>query len=467
MIRYPTLQHLLDDTVLSFRALRAVTAEIVEARNVDNVPEIEQFIEDFEKDTEGNEEIKKWLNSNLRNFLIRDYEKVEQIDDIDDLEADPPDWLKKAIEEGKEVFHVVITPEFRDKIQHALDYLKAPEAPKKLDRVTVPEAIKQSEAWTKKLTKKKVDRAVAEEGEQIVKDYDDGYSWRRLISQPALTREGSLMGHCVERYFDKVRAHQIEIWSLRDPKNEPHVTLELHQADNHVAQIKGKQNKEVNEGYRKYVKDAMNEFMPGWKISEHEIKNCPLFRKFGKWWSNESEYGEDPELFQGMIRTFFKDFSNFSKAPEPDPKGAWVEFTLEQFLDYMKSLSPASRVSLKTYEALLNFDPEIEDEDPTGLLDPEKEQDRKAIHEGWKVGTQKAAREYAIKNLNNVRWSDGSRTMPPGHEGSEQLIGLNVTWEALENGNYDGISRGTNPKKGGWEATYDQQAAEKFLTGKV
>ena len=43
----------------------------------------------------------------------------------------------------------------------------------------------------------------------------------------ALEYEGSVMGHCVGGYCDPVKAGQKQIFSLRDAKGEPHVTIEV------------------------------------------------------------------------------------------------------------------------------------------------------------------------------------------------------------------------------------------------
>jgi len=44
--------------------------------------------------------------------------------------------------------------------------------------------------------------------------------------QGQLTTEGNIMGHCVGGYCDKVASGETRIFSLRDAKGEPHVTIE-------------------------------------------------------------------------------------------------------------------------------------------------------------------------------------------------------------------------------------------------
>lgn len=70
-------------------------------------------------------------------------------------------------------------------------------------------------------------------GMPIHKDYpDQGYSWRQLkhedepTLQKWLTQEGDAMGHCVGGYCPDVKSGVSNIYSLRDAKGRPHVTIE-------------------------------------------------------------------------------------------------------------------------------------------------------------------------------------------------------------------------------------------------
>ena len=65
-------------------------------------------------------------------------------------------------------------------------------------------------------------------------DMGDGYQMV-LVSPDDLENEGNLMGHCVggDDYKQKVINGDSEIWSLRDHRGYPHVTIELSLIDNH------------------------------------------------------------------------------------------------------------------------------------------------------------------------------------------------------------------------------------------
>lgn len=64
------------------------------------------------------------------------------------------------------------------------------------------------------------------ENDQTVFEYADG--WKIVqVDSDNLGWEGEQMGHCVGGYCDQVKRGDTIIYSLRDPKNEPHVTFEI------------------------------------------------------------------------------------------------------------------------------------------------------------------------------------------------------------------------------------------------
>lgn len=85
------------------------------------------------------------------------------------------------------------------------------------------------------LRAKKAQEAIQAEmsGMPVHKDYpEQGYSWRQLkhedepTLQKWLTQEGDAMGHCVGGYCPDVMEGRSNIYSLRDAKGQPHVTIE-------------------------------------------------------------------------------------------------------------------------------------------------------------------------------------------------------------------------------------------------
>lgn len=93
-------------------------------------------------------------------------------------------------------------------------------------------------------------------------EYPNGWTMVKVPTAHDLDVEGEYMGHCVggDDYADAVKRGKCTIYSLRDPKNEPHVTLEVEEAKKPlkpgsnkngrvVIQVQGKQNEEPVEKY--------------------------------------------------------------------------------------------------------------------------------------------------------------------------------------------------------------------------
>jgi len=68
----------------------------------------------------------------------------------------------------------------------------------------------------------------ARRGGEIVHQWPNGESIRRLTNADECTAEGDAMGHCVGSYGNDVENGRTLIYSLRDPKGDPHATLEIN-----------------------------------------------------------------------------------------------------------------------------------------------------------------------------------------------------------------------------------------------
>lgn len=152
--------------------------------------------------------------------------------------------------------------------------------------------------------------------ERAIKEFNKSHAEERLAD--ALKYEGDTMGHCVGGYCPDVLEGRSRIYSLRDAKGEPHVTIETEprevktwddvtaaigreeaqklwnefngteagfdmlvkqkgiQAPERIVQIKGKQNRAPKEEYLPYVQD----FVKGGKWSDvGDFHNTGLIRK--------------------------------------------------------------------------------------------------------------------------------------------------------------------------------------------
>jgi len=116
--------------------------------------------------------------------------------------------------------------------------------------------------------------------EEAIADYNRLKHYGTL--DKALKEEGELMGHCVGGYTQDVVDGLSRIFTLRDAKGKPHVTIEtnpakgfeeddsLRHSHHDVAQIKGKGNKAVSPKYRAEVLDFLNSAYPHSALVEVE-----------------------------------------------------------------------------------------------------------------------------------------------------------------------------------------------------
>lgn len=187
------------------------------------------------------------------------------------LQKDPriDEWLNMHVET-----YIKTKTLTRNQLSHVIDYFKSTDSPRRIIRVGVDEAIRQSEAWTIKLNKK-YKEFKTNEGDDVSlhKTYDNGYFWVKLEKSPAYDREGALMGHCVASYASHKRSI---IYSLRDAQNMPHCTLEVTLPEQEINQIKGKKNESIVEKYHPYVIDFIK--TSKLKFSTYDLSNLNAFK---------------------------------------------------------------------------------------------------------------------------------------------------------------------------------------------
>jgi hypothetical protein len=181
-------------------------------------------------------------------------------------------WMEKA-DPKTEVFHPTDNMHAHYLgFDHLVDILKQDMRegrirPDQLNKVSIEHAVRRAHEHDQE-QKRKMEEAKlkAEESMPVHKDYGDGYKWRELSLNPelpegykqtpagtyidsqgnesihhpnygaledALKYEGDTMGHCVGGYTPDVVAGKSRIYSLRDAKNEPHVTVEV-KPNNHL-----------------------------------------------------------------------------------------------------------------------------------------------------------------------------------------------------------------------------------------
>lgn len=158
---------------------------------------------------------------------------------------------------------------FQTEVEHIIDYLCSPRAPRRLLKMSYPEAKSNAKKWTEANQKKGRNLVDRDEDIETIHDFADGSRVVRLKSKKAYQREGHLMRHCLGGY-DPDNSN-IVIYSYRDKKNMPHATFEVRNVDNEVTQIKGKGNGSI---HPKYIEPIMA-FLKAIdiEIRPHDMKN--------------------------------------------------------------------------------------------------------------------------------------------------------------------------------------------------
>jgi len=82
-----------------------------------------------------------------------------------------------------------------------------------------------------------------------------GWTIQQLHSENDFTVEGNKMDHCVGSYCGDYKRGNVLIFSLRDPSNEPHVTVETDGTGQEIEQIQGKSNSIPKPEYKAMIKN--------------------------------------------------------------------------------------------------------------------------------------------------------------------------------------------------------------------
>ena len=227
----------------------------ITSRNVYFIPTAEAQISTAIKNA-ANNNVVKWIKSNFRNWLIN---KAPLPFLLKSKAKSAPDWVKKKID-TEQIY--VVNPtilrslKYKDSLytlDHIVDYLNT--RTDNVSNMAVDEVLRQVELWDERLKKQEL----SEDGlSKVIYQYDTGYKWVQLLDEKALKYEGANMSHCVGGYWDKVKSKECIIYSLRDAKNIPHITVEFDRKYKQIIQVQGKSNKPVKKEYRSYFLDFVN-----------------------------------------------------------------------------------------------------------------------------------------------------------------------------------------------------------------
>lgn len=116
------------------------------------------------------------------------------------------------------------------------------------------EAYKSSEEWHNSLEfDEQAKNDENADNDRILYKCKDGIHYFVLLETDDLNLEGEVMRNCVGSYTDKVKFGRSLIVSLRDDKNNSHVTIEIDTQSGMAIQTKGKANAEPTPKYLKLI----------------------------------------------------------------------------------------------------------------------------------------------------------------------------------------------------------------------
>lgn len=182
-----------------------------------------------------------------------------------------PAWAKKALAKGKPVHWFDRVQTRRRVLWQTLDMIllwfntfKATDTRlRRLDRINFDTAAKAGALWFKNISENVW--LYVKDKPPVVKSYDHGFHWVRLVTPLHFEREGRLQKHCIGNgsYYEDFRRGLQDFYSLRDAKNVPHVTMAVAKTntdeDNDcqkmtITQCKGHGNSKAAPVYQRYIR---------------------------------------------------------------------------------------------------------------------------------------------------------------------------------------------------------------------
>lgn len=226
--------------------------------------------------------VRTWVGRVLPKYIKRSADLLVRVRREPEIELELGKKAKKAIVEklveafrrGEVLYKFAPDSDLRgellEEVRSVIDWLDSvPEWDrhlKRVDRLSYRDAVQMSASWHAKLLSLAADADDPDVVEEIrvVEQFADGSRFIELLGPVALLREGNLMGHCVggRGYVDAVQKGLTHIYSLRDPLNAPHVTIEVRRRS--AVQIKGKGNTAPVERWAEQVRPIVKS--SGWTV---------------------------------------------------------------------------------------------------------------------------------------------------------------------------------------------------------
>jgi hypothetical protein len=241
--------------------------------NVWNHEEIDNLLSGL---AEGDGEISRYLNRYIRPILLCHGPAMEE---LGELPQSAPGWLRAKWNGGRgEMFYTFSAnkdPGLENRLIHIRDWIRAgrnngeewlkrhdPDAPlpRLREEGTIDRAYEMAEEYFSALRDEFDPETIGEDGPGDIREemaFPGGWKIVRLLTPEALDRESAHMQHCIGKgaYDHHLDSGDHVFYSLRDPKNLPHATMEAVHEDGiaKLIQCRGKQNALLMEKYYDYT----------------------------------------------------------------------------------------------------------------------------------------------------------------------------------------------------------------------
>ncbi len=93
----------------------------------------------------------------------------------------------------------------------------------------------------------------------VVQEFPKGWRWVHLTTSAHFKREGTLMRACQFTHYDRYTRGDTIVYSLRDPDNVPHVSIEINARDRSTNEVKGLNNAKPNPRYQPYIRQFLRD----------------------------------------------------------------------------------------------------------------------------------------------------------------------------------------------------------------
>lgn len=163
-------------------------------------------------------------------------------------------WIAKEVKKNNSVLNRIVD------LRLIIDW--ASDTKTDLFSYTFDEALEEQAKWHLEMFAKydieKLDIPDIDEN-RIVFRFSDKKHFLYLLNAEELKYEGKSMGHCVggSNYKQKLKNGLSLILSIRDSKNQPHVTIEIDIPSRMVVQQQGKGNSEPAKKYKNFLKEFL------------------------------------------------------------------------------------------------------------------------------------------------------------------------------------------------------------------